>query len=72
MFGITISRSKNVFCDNWELFNNCYTKEYIINNKNDPIDYNWNIEAVVAKTISLDKEYSGTNLSYVLTNIMGS
>ena len=70
MFRVRIDGPTNIFFDNRSVTKNCSDPTSMLKNKHHSIAYHTTREVVAAGTCCITKEYTDTNLSYLLTKLL--
>ena len=71
MFGVTLERSTDMFCDNKAVFKNTSTPDSVLRKKNHSIAYYKCREAVASLICRIAKEDTKINLADLFTKILG-
>ena len=70
MFGVPVKGPTNIFCDNEAVYKNTSILESVLRKKHHSISYHRCRKAVAARTVSISKEGTKTNLSDLFTKIL--
>ena len=70
MFGVTLDRLSDVMCDNQLVVNNRSVPQYNLVNKHNKVNYHVVQKAAVAVILRVGKEYTESNLDYLLKTIL--
>ena len=70
MFGVSINRPTNMFCDNEAVTKNFLDPTSMLKKKHHSIAYRRNLEAVFTGTCRITKEDTDTNVSDLFTKLL--